>query len=141
MNPKQMQSDLKNGSIVSKVEVIKAVDELVRLQSLIATMEADHLATHRKLAAETLRADQGWARYEEANRDRNAMRAGRVDIADVIRDAARYRTLREDSPNWYVAIRGGETSMDAVSCMDAMSGVMLDAAIDGFAGIAAKVPA
>lgn len=33
------------------------------------------LTLHRKLAAETLRADQGWQRYESANADRNALRA------------------------------------------------------------------
>jgi DNA-binding transcriptional regulator YdaS (Cro superfamily) len=33
------------------------------------------LALHRQLAAETLRADQGWQRYESANADRNALRA------------------------------------------------------------------
>src|SRR5471032_1066340 len=33
------------------------------------------LRLHRELAAEKLRADQGWARYESANADRNALRA------------------------------------------------------------------
>src|SRR5471030_2335282 len=33
------------------------------------------LRLHRVLAAEKLRADQGWARYESANADRNALRA------------------------------------------------------------------
>jgi hypothetical protein len=32
-------------------------------------------ALHRRLAAETLRADQGWQRYEAANADRNTLRA------------------------------------------------------------------
>lgn len=33
------------------------------------------LSLHRQLAAEKLRADQGWQRYESANADRNALRA------------------------------------------------------------------
>lgn len=38
--------------------------------------EADEiLDLHRKLAAETLRADLGWQRYEVANSDRNELRA------------------------------------------------------------------
>lgn len=41
----------------------------------VAAKDEEILALHRKLAGETLRANQGWQRYEEANRDRNALRA------------------------------------------------------------------
>lgn len=53
-------------------------DALAALQPAQQTAPAkdeEVLALHRKLAAETLRADQGWQRYEEANRDRNSLRA------------------------------------------------------------------
>lgn len=36
--------------------------------------EAEIKELHLKLAAETLRADAGWSRYESANADRNALR-------------------------------------------------------------------
>lgn len=39
-----------------------------------AAKQAEILALHRKLASERLRADQGWSRYEGANRDRNSAR-------------------------------------------------------------------
>lgn len=51
---------------------------VLELIALVERQEAEHLATHRKLAAETLRADQGWQRYEEANADRNQLRAAMV---------------------------------------------------------------
>jgi hypothetical protein len=40
---------------------------------------AENARLHRQLAAETLRADQGWQRYESANADRNALRAERAN--------------------------------------------------------------
>lgn len=36
---------------------------------------------HRQVAGERLRADQGWARYESANTDRNGLRAAMVASA------------------------------------------------------------
>lgn len=39
---------------------------------------AEVLALHQQLAHEKLRADQGWERYEAANRDRNALRAAKI---------------------------------------------------------------
>jgi hypothetical protein len=41
----------------------------------VATLNEEILALHRRLAAETLRADQGWDRYENANKDRNYLRS------------------------------------------------------------------
>lgn len=41
----------------------------------VRRLVAVELDMHRKLAAETLRADQGWARYEAANRAKNALEA------------------------------------------------------------------
>lgn len=38
-------------------------------------MNAEIKSLHRKLAAETLRADEGWRRYEAANKARNAAEA------------------------------------------------------------------
>lgn len=63
--------------------LVMALDpnEMYELVALLKRQEAEHLATHRKLAAETLRADQGWQRYEEANADRNALRAARAILA------------------------------------------------------------
>ncbi len=52
----------------------------------IDALKAEHLATHRKLAGETLRADQGWTRYEEANADRNGLRTERAAKAQVAPD-------------------------------------------------------
>ncbi|MES2730010.1 MAG: hypothetical protein V4621_07970 [Pseudomonadota bacterium] len=43
-------------------------------------LEEEILKLHRELAAERLRADQGWQRYEEANRDRMALRLERVQL-------------------------------------------------------------
>lgn len=40
----------------------------------IETKEQEILRLHCELAGERLRADQGWKRYEEANRDRNGLR-------------------------------------------------------------------
>lgn len=42
------------------------------------------LDLHRKLAAETLRADQGWQRYESANADRNVLREERANFTHEI---------------------------------------------------------
>lgn len=42
-------------------------------EKIAAAVESD-LAAHRKLAGESLRADQGWQRYEEKNRECNALR-------------------------------------------------------------------
>lgn len=44
----------------------------------VAAKEEEILSLHRKMAGEKLRADQGWTRYEEANRDRNELRASLV---------------------------------------------------------------
>lgn len=58
------------------------------VQQPAAEKDQEVLALHRKLAAETLRADQGWQRYEEANQDRNSLRAERaVPAAGVQGDA------------------------------------------------------
>lgn len=53
--------------------------------SLIARIEAleqDAKHLHVKLAGETLRADQGWERYEAANKSRNALEAAMVAQQD-----------------------------------------------------------
>src|SRR5471030_82481 len=42
------------------------------------------LRLHRELAAEKLRADQGWARYESANADRNALRAEKASAVQPV---------------------------------------------------------
>jgi hypothetical protein len=61
----------------------RAADEIDRLNaaSLAGTQydkAEEILSLHRQLAAERLRADQGWERYESANADRNALRAASV---------------------------------------------------------------
>lgn len=43
-------------------------------------IKAENATLHRHLAAETLRADQGWQRYESANSDRNAMHSTFVEL-------------------------------------------------------------
>lgn len=54
---------------------------------------------HRSIAAATLHAEQGWARYEEANTDRNAVRAERVQmvarIAELEADIAWQRSVTD----------------------------------------------
>src|SRR5471032_3143539 len=42
------------------------------------------LRLHRELAAEKLRADQGWAQYESANADRNALRAEKASAVQPV---------------------------------------------------------
>lgn len=51
---------------------------IAKLYAVLQTKKTEHMATHRKLAAETLRADQGWKRYEEANADRNQLRMAKT---------------------------------------------------------------
>lgn len=48
-----------------------AIALLNELQALQAKQEQELIALHAKLAGETLRADQGWQRYEAANEARN----------------------------------------------------------------------
>lgn len=48
-----------------------AIALLNELQALQAKQEKELIALHAKLAGETLRADQGWQRYEAANEARN----------------------------------------------------------------------
>lgn len=47
----------------------------------VRRLEAIELDMHRKLAAETLRADHGWARYEAANRAKNHLEREKADRA------------------------------------------------------------
>mgnify|MGYP001612609027 CR=1 FL=1 len=47
----------------------------------VRRLQAVELDMHRKLAAETLRADQGWARYEAANRAKNDLEREKADRA------------------------------------------------------------
>lgn len=55
--------------------VLEMIALIERQESELKAARESDLAAHRKLAAETLRADQGWQRYEEANKDRNSLRA------------------------------------------------------------------
>lgn len=48
----------------------------------IESLEQDAKHLHVKLAGETLRADQGWERYEAANKSRNALEAAMVAQQD-----------------------------------------------------------
>jgi hypothetical protein len=52
-----------------------------------ANLKEEILDLHRQLAAETLRANQGWERYESANADRNALRA------ELVREKERLHTI------------------------------------------------
>lgn len=54
--------------------------------SAIQEFEELILQLHRELAAERLRADLGWQRYEEANRDRLELRAERATMAEQLRE-------------------------------------------------------
>lgn len=47
----------------------------------IEELEETVITLHRSLAAETLRANQGWQRYESANADRNNLRNAMVKDA------------------------------------------------------------
>lgn len=77
-----------------------AVLELIalteRLESELKAERDEHLTTHRKLAGETLRADQGWTRYEEANADRNALRAKRATAQPAPTDAGQAQAAAPD---------------------------------------------
>jgi hypothetical protein len=67
---------LKFNALASPSAIIELLAEQTRLR-------AEILALHRDLAGERLRADQGWTRYESANRDRNELRA-RIAVASSI---------------------------------------------------------
>src|SRR5471032_1907657 len=54
------------------------------------------LRLHRELAAEKLRADQGWAQYESANADRNALRAEKASAVQPV--AAQQHAQAEHRP-------------------------------------------
>lgn len=56
-----------------------------------ATRDEEILALHRQLAAERLRADQGWARAEAKSRECAELRER---LASATTDAARYTVLR-----------------------------------------------
>jgi hypothetical protein len=49
-----------------------------KAEARVKELEAEDLAMHRKLAAEKLRADQGWERYEAANRAKNDLEREKV---------------------------------------------------------------
>lgn len=56
-------------------------DEIAELRGAIESQEQEILKLHRDLAAEKLRADQGWHRYEAANLRKNELEAERANWA------------------------------------------------------------
>lgn len=63
----------------------------------IVILEEEILRLHRELAGERLRADQGWQRYEAANKDRNTLRVEKASFADVELDAKRFAACRHQA--------------------------------------------
>ena len=59
-------------------------EEIAELRAKIERQEQDALKIHRDLAAEKLRADQGWHRYEAANSRKNELEAERANWAQEI---------------------------------------------------------
>lgn len=56
-------------------------EEIAELRAAIESREQEVLKLHRDLAAEKLRADQGWHRYEAANLRKNELEAERANWA------------------------------------------------------------
>lgn len=81
---------------------IAHIDNRVRQHVAEALDEAveEVSALHRQLAAEKLRADQGWQRYESANADRNSLREVSTPTAEDVGMQLFYCGLRlsADSP-------------------------------------------
>ena len=50
------------------IDVLKLQQEIKHLKALVLKTNADHMAVYRRLAAAELSAQQGWARYEAANK-------------------------------------------------------------------------
>lgn len=89
-----------NASLMEQTELAD------RCRKQAETMEAENLTLHRKLAGNTLYADQGWQLYEEANRDRKSLRAD-MEAAAPQQQAqilALYDRQREDG-NTIAALR------------------------------------
>lgn len=96
----------------------------------VAEKDVEILALHRKFAAETLRADQGWARYEQANKSRMALEMERVvQAAPVAASEAIPKELRDigellrtqdnritDQPMFIVQQRRRITGLDTDFC-------------------------
>lgn len=59
-------------------------DEIAELRGAIESREQEVLKLHRDLAAEKLRADQGWHRYEAANLRKNELEAERANWVQEI---------------------------------------------------------
>lgn len=59
-------------------------EEIDELRAAIERQKEDVLKLHRDLAAEKLRADQGWHRYEAANSRKNELEAERANWAHEI---------------------------------------------------------
>ncbi|GGX99018.1 hypothetical protein GJV26_15925 [Massilia dura] len=73
---------------------------------------AEVLELHRRLAAEKLRADQGWQRYEAANADRNSLRASMAtSVAQSADDVAQTKQL------WQSALADAAMYVEA-HCVD-----------------------
>ena len=70
------------------------VAKLATAEDRVKNLGAEDLAMHRKLAAETLRADQGWARYEAANRAKNDLQREKAGSASPFFDGLPNEVMR-----------------------------------------------
>ena len=70
---------------VSRARVLIERDDLplerVRAYQYMLELDEESKRLHRELAAERLRADQGWQRYEAANRAKNDLKAEKANLA------------------------------------------------------------
>lgn len=66
---------------------VNSLETFLIFKEYQASQDAKLDRVHRDLAHERLRADQGWQRYEEANKDRNQLRAELAAIRGKMGDA------------------------------------------------------
>ena len=75
-------------------------EEIAELRAAIERQAREVLKLHRDLAAEKLRADQGWHRYEAANSRKNELEAERANWEQEI--AALKRPVDDQNARWAI---------------------------------------
>lgn len=104
--------------------VLKLTQAIRMLERQLADHNAEILTLHRQLAGETLRANQGWDRWDGANKRANTAEA---KIAEEKQDAERYRWLRNDDAQYVATVRIYQSHVDLWSSLTQSE---LDMAID-----------
>lgn len=71
--------------------------ERVKAYQYMLELDEETKRLHRELAAERLRADQGWQRYEAANAAKNALEMEKTNFATVEHEARRFAACRHQA--------------------------------------------